>query len=140
MTNVYLTVTVDGDGTLTIPAFAMRGLGYRPGKDVQLALPTEICSADCDDSELLIRRICDDYSGEGYTTEGDTINIPLELLEATGIKTGSDISVLSSDGMMIIAVTDGERQRDLTDELGCFMAELGHDPECVETLEAALPF
>ena len=133
MTNAYITVTVNDNGTLSIPAFAVRGLGYQPGAAVSLALPTEICSAECEASALLIRRVCDDYSGEGYTTENNMINLPLELLEAADIETGSAISVLSSDGMMIIAVTSGDIQRDLTDELGCFMAELGYDPESVES-------
>jgi len=139
MGNVYLTVTVNADGTLTIPAFVVRGLGYQPGAEVGLALPTDICPADCEDSELLIRRVCDDYSGEGYINEGDVINIPLELMQAAGIQVGSELSVLYAEGMMVIAACDG-KQRDLTDELGCFMAELGYDPESVETVEAALPF
>jgi len=140
MSYIYLSAPVKGDGSLTIPSFAVRGLGYKPGADVNLALPTEICDADCEDSELLIKRVCDDYSGEGYTTEGGSINIPLELIRGAGIRPGSMISVLSSDGMLIIAATDDGRQSDLTDELGCFMAELGHDPEKVESIRAALPF
>ena len=140
MNNVFLTATVNDDGSLTIPAFVARGLGYLPGGDVHLALPTEICSEECIESTLLLQKICDDYIGKGYTAEGETINLPPELLNNAGISLGSDISVLSSDGMLIIAVTGGGHQRDLTDELGCFMAELGYDPESVETLGAALPF
>jgi hypothetical protein len=41
---------------------------------------------------------------------------------------------------MIIAITDDEHQRDLTDELSCFLEELGCDPERVETARAAQPF
>jgi len=140
MSYVYLNATVKEDGSLAIPSFAVRGLGYLPGDDVNLALPTEICAVDCEDSELLIKRVCDDYCDQGYTTEGSTINIPLDTLRSARINPGSRISVLSSDGMLIIAVTGGGRQRDLADELGCFMAELGYDPDNVETLKAALPF
>jgi len=140
MNYVHLTATVDKDGSLTIPAFAVRGLGYKPCTTISLALPTETCSADCADSELLIRKVCDNYKGEGYTTEGEEVNIPLELLQVADICAGGKISVLTSDGMLIIAATSDERQRDLTDELGCFMSELGYEPECIETLTPALPF
>jgi len=140
MSNVYLSATVNPDGSLTIPGFAVRGLGYLPGGEVHLALPTEMCAHACEDSELLIRRVCDDYSGEGYSTEGSEINIPLELLNESDIPAGNEISVLSCSGMLIIAAVSNGLQRDLTDELGCFMAELGYDPESVETVQAALPF
>jgi hypothetical protein len=140
MSNVYLSAVVNSNGSLTIPAFAARGLGYQPGNEVQLALPTEMCSHCCNDSELLIRRVCDDYSGEGYSIDGMEINIPFKQLNDAKIPMGSEISVLSSEGMLIIAVASGGLQRDLTDELGCFMAELGYDPQSVETVKAALPF
>ena len=140
MSNIYLSATVKSDGSLTIPPFAVRGLGYQPGAAVNLALPADTCCADCKDSELLIKKVCNDYTGEGYTSDGDDINIPLELLRESGIRTGSEISVLFSDGMLIIAAVSGGRQRDLTDELGCFMAEIGYDPESVETHKAAMPF
>ncbi len=142
MNKVYLNATVSDDGSLTLPAFAVRGLGYAPGEDVNLALPTEMCAAVCDDSELLIKRTCGDYDdgGDGYTTEGDDINLPAKLLQDSGVPLGSEISVLASEGMLIIAVTGDGRQRDLTDELGCFMNELGYDPELVQTVSAALPF
>jgi antitoxin component of MazEF toxin-antitoxin module len=140
MKNVYPTATVNPDGSLTIPAFVVCGLGYPPGGEVRLALPEEMCGHACEDGELPIRRVCDEYGDGGYTAEGDAINIPLGLLKAAGLKAGSEISVLSSDGMLIIAATGDDSLRDLTDELGCFMAELGHDPESVETLEANVPF
>lgn len=140
MSNVYLSATVNPDGSLTVPAFAVRGLGYQPGGEVHLALPTEMCDHACEDSELLIRRVCDEYSGEGYATEGSGINIPLERLNGADIPAGNEISVLSCSGMLIIAAVSNGLQRDFTDELGCFMAELGYDPESVETVQAALPF
>ena len=140
MKSVYLTATVNNDGSLTIPGFAVRGLGYKEGSNINLVLPTDICCADCEDSELLIKRVCDNYNGEGYTNDGDVINIPGSLMKDAGIWVGSKISVLSSKGMLIIATASEGRLRDLTDELGCFMAELGYDPEIVETLNAAIPF
>lgn len=50
------------------------GLRYSPGGEVHLALPIEICSVTCEDSELQIRHICNDDNGEGYAAEGDAIN------------------------------------------------------------------
>ena len=86
MNNVHLSASVNVDGSLAIPSFAVRGLGYTPGAAVNLVLPIETCSANCTDSELLLRRVCSDYDGEGYTTDGETINIPLELLQDAGIR------------------------------------------------------
>jgi hypothetical protein len=143
MCKAYLSAVVNGDGSLTIPAFAVRGMGYAPGDEVGLAIPTETCAAACGGSGLLIRRVCGSFQGggNGYTTEGDEINLPEKLLTGCGVPLGSEISVLSADGMLIIAVTgDDERQCDLTDELGCFMEELGFDPELVQTVPALMPF
>ncbi len=142
MDKVYLSATVNKDGTLTIPAYAVRGLGFLPGRQVDLALPAELCDCACGGSELHLQRMCgqaEDFGGD-YTTEGCAINLPEEMLERAGIPLGSDISVLSADGMLLIAVSGDGMQEDLTDELTCFMEELGYDPETVEILEAALPF
>jgi len=138
MSNVYLSAAVNPDRSLTIPAFAVRRLGYLPGDEAHLALPVEICARACDDSELLISRVCDDYSDKGYTTAGAEINIPLKLMTEAAIPAGSEISALSSAKMPVIAAVNDGLQRDLTDEPGCFMAELGYDPESVETAQAAL--
>jgi hypothetical protein len=81
-----------------------------------------------------------DCGVKAYTAEGDAINIPLKLLENAGIPPDNAISVLSSDGVLIIAAANCGHQRDLTDELGCFLEELGFDPETVETIEPAIPF
>ena len=138
--NAYTSAIVNEEGTITIPAFIARGYGYLPGDEVPLVLPTDCCTQNCEESGLLIKQICGDCDSDGYTTDGDDINIPLWMLGETGIPVGSEISVLRSDGMLIIAAISGGHQRDLTDELGCFMTEIGHDPEIVETIEAALPF
>jgi hypothetical protein len=42
--------------------------------------------------------------------------------------------------MVIIAAADEECRRDLTDELGCFMEELGYDPQLIESVEADIMF
>jgi hypothetical protein len=121
MSKIYLNTAVEKDGSLTIPAFAARGLGYKPGDRVQLTLPVTRAAG-------------------GYTSDGAELNIPARLLRAAFVPAGSDISVLSASGMLIIAAASGGQQRDLTDELSCFMTELGCDPESVETAEAILPF
>lgn len=140
MNKVYLNIVVHEEGHLVIPAFAVRGLGHRPGDEVNLILPTDCCANDCAESQLLIKCVCGGFSGDGYTTEGDEINLPLQLLDRAGIPAGSNLSVLNSDGMLIIAAASGGHQTDLTDALGCLMAELDYDPDVVETVEAALPF
>jgi hypothetical protein len=140
MSKVYLSMKINDDGSLTIPAFAARGLGYEPGEEINLTLPVRHCLCDCEDNELFLSRCCGDAECGGYTSDGDELNIPARLLCEAGIPAGSGVSVLSAEGMLIIAAGGDGMQSDLTDELGCFMAELGYDPESVETSEAALPF
>jgi antitoxin component of MazEF toxin-antitoxin module len=64
-----------------------------------------------------------------YSSLGTELNIPAALLIGAGLDAGAELSVLSADGMLIIAATEPEHQRELTDELSCFMEELGFDPE-----------
>ena len=139
MTNVFLCTSVKPDGSLTLPPFAVRGLGYQPGAVVRLTLPTDICAQECEGGGLLVKRVCGDDGSEGYTTYGGEINIPLALLSGASIPPGNEIIVLSSDGMLIIAAVGEGYQSDLADVLGCLMADLGYDPETVEAVEAALP-
>jgi hypothetical protein len=77
---------------------------------------------------------------KNYTVEGHQINIPAKLLAGAGISPENGLSVLSSDGVLIIVAASRGYQRDLTDELGCFLEELGYDPETVETVEPVIPF
>jgi hypothetical protein len=137
MSNVYLSATVNKDGSLTIPAFAVRGLGYKKGDEVSLAVPTENCACRCADSELLIARVCDERTG--YTTDGDELSIPAALLQNAGIPLDNAFSVLSAEGVLVIAAAANGLQRDFTDEIGCFLEELGYDPDTVETVNP-LPF
>jgi hypothetical protein len=65
-----------------------------------------------------------------YTAQGEILNIPEEILLGAGLPQGSELSVLLSDGMLIIAgAHNTERLQSLTDELSCVMEELGYDPD-----------
>ncbi|MDR1692091.1 MAG: hypothetical protein LBR72_01915 [Oscillospiraceae bacterium] len=90
MNDMRYTATVNEDGSLTITAFAARGLGYEPGDEVNLALPTDVCAAVCGDSELRITRNCGHCAGADYIAEGDRINIPANLLLEAGLSPGCD--------------------------------------------------
>jgi hypothetical protein len=138
---MYLTVTADADGRLTLPAFAARGMDCAPGETVKIKLNLAADTGeDGKPPSEQAARVRGEYGADGYTVSGGVINLPIKLLNDAGIPLGNEISVLSSDGVLIVAAANGGRQRDLTDELGCFMAELGCDPECVETVEVTLPF
>ena len=124
MSKVYLSATVNSDGTLTIPAFAVRGLGYEPGDQVNMTLPVTPTICECDDNELFLSRCCSESECSGYTSDGEELNIPASLLCEAMIPAGSDISVLTADGvLMIIAAEDALDELPL--ELTCFLAELG---------------
>jgi bifunctional DNA-binding transcriptional regulator/antitoxin component of YhaV-PrlF toxin-antitoxin module len=131
MNNVYLTAAVNKNGALTIPAFAVRGMGYEPGDKVNINIPLGGCPSKCEDSELLLSRGCG--AADNYTTDGEDVNIPARFLAGAGIAPGSEISVLSADGALVIAAAANGMQRDFTDEIGCFLEELGYDPETVDT-------
>ena len=124
MSKVYLSATVDSDGALTIPAFAVRGLGYEPGDEVNLTLPVTQAICDCDDNELFLSRCCAEAECGGYTNDGDELNIPARLLCDAMIPAGSEISVLSADGALLIIAAE-EPLDELPLELTCFLAELG---------------
>ena len=124
MNKVYLSATVNDDGSLTIPSFAARGLGYEPGDEVNLTLPVFQCLCKCEDSELFISRCCGEAECSGYTSDGDDLNIPSSLLCESAIPVCSDISVLAADGALLIIAAKDELE-DLPLELRCFLDELG---------------
>ena len=124
MSKVYISATVNSDGTITIPVFAARGLGYEPGDEVNMTLPVEQTICDCDDNELFLSRCCSEAECSGYTSDGDELNIPARLLCDAMIPAGSEISVLSADGALLIIAAE-EPLDELPLELTCFLAELG---------------
>jgi hypothetical protein len=69
-----------------------------------------------------------------YSTDSGELNIASELLINAGVTTGSDISVLVADGALIIVAAE-DIQREITDELACFMEEIGYDPEEIFTVQ-----
>ena len=124
MNKVYLSATVNEDGTLTIPAFAVRGLGYEPGDEVNMTLPVQQCICDCEDNELFLSRCCGEAECSGYTCDGDELNIPPQILCEAGIPVGANVTVLSADGALVIIAAEDELE-DLPLELRCFLSELG---------------
>ena len=124
MNKIYLSAAVNDDGTITIPDFAARGLGYEPGDNVNLALPVTQTLCDCSDNELFLSRCCGEPECSGYTSDGEELNIPARLLCEAAIPTGSDISVLAADGVLLVIATEKSLE-DLPLELSCFLGELG---------------
>ena len=124
MNKIYLNGTVSEDGTLTIPAFAVRGLGYEPEDNVNLTLPVNQCLCDCTESEVFISRCCGDADCGGYTSDGDELNIPQSLLCEAAIPNCSDISIITANGLLLIISATDELE-DLTQEMSCFLGELG---------------
>lgn len=68
MSKIHTTVRVGVDGSLTLPAFFMRGMGYEPGEEVPITTPANQYICDCDANRLLVTRTCDDAECTGYTS------------------------------------------------------------------------
>ena len=124
MNKVYLSAAVNEDGTLTIPDFAVRGLGYEPGDQVNLTLPVTEGLCVCEDGELLFSRCCGEAECAGYTSDGDELNIPARYLCEAALPVGSDVSVLTADGALLIIATQ-QSLEDLPREVSGFLDELG---------------
>ena len=56
MSKIHTTVRVGVDGSLTLPAFFMRGMGYEPGEEVPITTPANQYICDCDANRLLVTR------------------------------------------------------------------------------------
>lgn len=80
MSKIHTTVRVGVDGSLTLPAFFMRGMGYEPGEEVPITTPANQYICDCDANRLLVTRTCDDAECTGYTSSGMELNLPAALL------------------------------------------------------------
>lgn len=77
MSKVHTAVKVREDGSLVLPAFIMRGMGYEPGEEVPITTPTEQYICDCDANSLFVSRACGDAGCAGYTSEGPDLNLSL---------------------------------------------------------------
>jgi hypothetical protein len=99
----------------------MQELGYDP-EDIYAVVNADNGggNADCAGQSPDVRT---------YTSLGAEMNIPSELIIGAGIELGAELSVLTADGLLLIAAAESEHLRDLTDELGCFMREQGFEPE-----------
>lgn len=76
MSKIHTTVRVGVDGSLTLPAFFMRGMGYEPGEEVPITTPANQYICDCDANRLLVTRTCDDAECTGYTSSGNSASAP----------------------------------------------------------------
>ena len=127
MSKIHTTVRVGVDGSLTLPAFFMRGMGYEPGEEVPITTPANQYICDCDANRLLVTRTCDDAECTGYTSSGMELNLPAALLSEASIPVGEEVAVLAADGALII-VPSTEELRELSVELCCLLNELGISP------------
>ena len=80
MSKVHTAVKVREDGSLVLPAFIMRGMGYDPGEEVPITTPTDQYICDCDANSLFVSRACGDAGCAGYTSEGPDLNLPAGML------------------------------------------------------------
>ena len=128
MDNVYFMEKVKEDGSLTIPAFAMRGMGYEPGESVGLVLPVKQpdCGFGCDDDQLFIARGCSDAYCTGYTTEGSDVNIPIKLFGDARVPISTPFHIMAGDGALVLVAGSGDCT-DLAEEIHCLLEELGID-------------
>ena len=127
MSKIHTTVRVGVDGSLTLPAFFMSGMGYEPGEEVPITTPANQYICDCDANRLLVTRTCDDAECTGYTSSGMELNLPAALLSEASIPVGEEVAVLAADGALII-VPSTEELRELSVELCCLLNELGISP------------
>lgn len=130
MNKIHFESQVNADGSITIPAFVARGLGYEPHEGVSMTLPTNQYLCDCSDNALFIGRCCSDFECAGYTSDGDALNIPAKLLSDAEIPMGEDISILVADGALVIVAAE-EALEELPIELCCLLNELGVSPMSV---------
>ena len=108
MSKIHTTVRVGVDGSLTLPAFFMRGMGYEPGEEVPITTPANQYICDCDANRLLVTRTCDDAECTGYTSSGMELNLPAALLSEASIPVGEEVAVLAADGALIIVPSTEE--------------------------------
>lgn len=126
MNKVYFLLVTNEDGSLTIPAFAARGLGLFPGDAVTVECPAgpAACDAECDESNLFLGRCCSAAECGGYTCDGSELNVPAKMLADAGIACGADLSVFAGDKALVM-VAGADELEDLAVEIGELLAELG---------------
>lgn len=57
MSKVYTSVKIRKDGSLVLPAFVMRGMGYAPGEEVPITTPADQYISVMRTSRPQLRRI-----------------------------------------------------------------------------------
>ena len=131
MSKVHTSVKIRKDGSLVLPAFVMRGMGYAPGEEVPITTPADQYICDCDANSLLVSRVCGDAGCAGYTSEEPELNLPADLLAEASIPVGEEITVLVADGALLIVPTT-EDLLELPVELCCLLNELGISPLSIQ--------
>lgn len=132
MSKIHFTVSANRDGSITIPAFATRGLGYGPGDSVALALPLDPCLCDeCEDNELTITRGCEESDEPCYSGDSGRFSIPDRFLSDANIPQGADVTVMVADGTLLIVAT----VKELPVELCALLNELGISPINIHAVE-----
>lgn len=141
MSMVHFSIGVDGNGALKVPAFAVRGLGLSPGDKVSLALPVESpeCIGGCDTGELILCQSCGDSLCTGYACTGEELNIPAALLSEAGIPLGSDVTLITCEGAVVLVACAGDFE-DVDEEIAELLCDIGTDELNVRTLPVRCNF
>jgi hypothetical protein len=126
MGKVYFSLTVNGDGSINVPAFAIRGLGYAPGDSVSLIVPAEQPPCDCEsrEDELLLSRYCAGAPTAGYTTDGEEVNIPARMFAKAGLPAGTTVYAMTGDRALVLAAGAGDCE-DLPEKIAGLLDDLG---------------
>ena len=126
MSKVYFNLTVQPDGTITLPAFGARGLGLKPGDTTKIGIPTTPaeCESECDCHELFLAPCCGDVMCSGYTTDSEDLNIPAWMMAEAGIPGGADITVFAGDKVLVLAA-GADELADLPEAIAELLEELG---------------
>lgn len=123
-----ITCATDKNGGLTIPEHILREMDIKPESNVKLAFFSDDISVNTY-SEFLITP--DGFiamlDGSGQMVDG--LEIPVELLEAAGIPSDSDISIAFEKGEMIIRAAN---VIELPADLLKTFTDLGVSPENIK--------
>lgn len=126
MSKVYFSATVNENGELVVPAFAIRGMGFKPKDEVAISVPVEqpTCGIECGCNELFIGRCCGKSDCCGYTSDGEDVNIPARMLARAGLPVGTDVQLMTSENALVLVAGSGIHTG-LADEIEATLEELG---------------
>ena len=136
MSKVYFSATVNEDGTLVVPAFAVRGMGFKPNEEVAMSVPVEqpVCGLECGCNELFIGRCCGESDCGGYTSDGSEVNIPARMLAKASLPVGTEVHVITRENALVL-VAGANIHAGLADEVQALLEELGMEDAHAISLE-----